>query len=121
MALTTTDVNAPYTTSQRWVILSSAILGYVTDGYNLLIITFLLPSVTRDLGISTEQAGFIVTAQLIASIIGGALFGRLADARGRKSALTWSIALFSLGALLSAFSWGYSSLLITRIIAARLS
>jgi MFS family permease len=117
MALTTTDVNAPYTTSQRWVILSSAILGYVTDGYNLLIITFLLPSVTRDLGISTEQAGFIVTAQLIASIVGGALFGRLADARGRKSALTWSIALFSLGALLSAFSWGYSSLLITRIIA----
>ncbi|UIJ63285.1 MFS transporter [Amycolatopsis acidiphila] len=92
-------------------------LGYVTDGYNLLIITFVLPSITKDLGISTTQAGFIVTAQLLASIVGGALFGRLADVRGRKSALTWSIAVFSLGALLSAFSWGYSSLLITRVIA----
>lgn len=111
------DGSADYTTAQRWSILLSAVLGYVTDGYNLLIITFVLPSITKNLGISTAQAGFIVTAQLLASIVGGAVFGRLADAKGRKSALTWSIAVFSIGALLSAFSWGYSSLLITRIIA----
>lgn len=117
MALATTDMDAPYTAPQRWVILLSAILGYITDGYNLLIITFLLPSITKSLGLSTGQAGFVITAQLIASIAGGILFGRLADARGRKSALTWSIVLFSVGALLSAFSWGYSSLLITRVIA----
>lgn len=106
-----------YTTGQRWTILLSAVLGYVTDGYNLLIITFVVPSITKNLGISTAQVGSVVTAQLLASIVGGALFGRLADARGRKSALTWSIAIFSIGALLSAFSWGYSSLVITRVIA----
>lgn len=111
------DDRPEFTTAQRWVILLSAILGYVTDGYNLLIITFVLPSITKSLAISTEQAGLIVTAQLLASIIGGALFGRLGDVRGRKNALMWSIAVFSLGALLSAFSWGYSSLLVTRVIA----
>lgn len=111
------DDRPEFTTAQRWVILLSAVLGYVTDGYNLLIITFALPSITKGLAISTEQAGFIVTAQLLASIIGGALFGRLGDTRGRKNALMWSIAVFSLGALLSAFSWGYGSLLITRVIA----
>lgn len=116
MALAT-DVDAPYTTPQRWIILLSAILGYVTDGYNLLVITFVLPSITKDLGLSTGQAGTIITVQLVASIAGGALFGRLGDARGRKSALTWSIAVFSLGALLSAFSWGYTSLLVTRLVA----
>lgn len=113
----TSDRYPDFATAQRWIVLLSAVLGYVTDGYNLLVITFVLPSITKDLGISTAQAGFVVTAQLLASIIGGALFGRLADARGRKSALTWSIAVFSLGALLSAFSWGYSSLLLTRILA----
>lgn len=113
----TTDVNVPYTTSQRWVILLSAILGYVTDGYNLLIITFALPSITTDLSLTAGQAGSVVTAQLVASIFGGVLFGRLADARGRKSALTWSIAVFSVGALLSAFTWDYSTLLVCRVIA----
>ena len=112
-----TDVNAPYTTPQRWTILLSAILGYVTDGYNLLIITFVLPSITTDLSLTDGQAGFVITAQLIASILGGTLFGRLADTRGRKSALTWSIAVFSVGALLSAFSPNYAVLLVTRVIA----
>lgn len=106
-----------YTAGQRWIILLSAILGYVTDGYNLLIITFVLPSITESLGISTQQAGTIITGQLVASIIGGALFGRIADSHGRKKALTWSIALFSVGALLSAFSWDYTTLLLTRFVA----
>ncbi|OZM77071.1 MFS transporter [Pseudonocardia sp. MH-G8] len=106
-----------YSTGQRWIILLSAILGYVTDGYNLLIITFALPSITTSLGISAQQAGTIITVQLVASIIGGALFGRIADSHGRKKALTWSIALFSVGALLSAFSWNYTTLLLTRLVA----
>lgn len=113
----TTELTPEYSRAQRAIILLSAILGYVTDGYNLLIITFVLPSITKDLAISASQAGLIVTLQLIASILGGALFGRFADARGRKSALFWSIALFSLGALLSAFAWGYTSLLLARLIA----
>lgn len=111
------DSTSDYSGSQRAIILLSAILGYVTDGYNLLIITFALPSITKDLSLSPQQAGFIVTLQLIASILGGALFGRLADARGRKSALFWSIALFSVGALLSAFAWDYTTLLLARFIA----
>lgn len=105
-----------YTSGQRSIILISAILGYVVDGYNLLIITFALPSITKDMGISASQAGLVVTVQLVASIAGGAIFGRLADTRGRKSALFWSIALFSVGAFVSAFSWNYESLMLTRLI-----
>ncbi|WP_028937023.1 MFS transporter [Pseudonocardia spinosispora] len=106
-----------YTSGQRWIILISAVLGYVTDGYNLLILTFALPSITTGLGISAQQAGTVITLQLVASIVGGALFGRIADSLGRKRALSWSIALFSVGALLSAFSWNYSTLLLTRFLA----
>jgi MHS family alpha-ketoglutarate permease-like MFS transporter len=42
--------------------------------------------------------------------VGGYLFGKLADKRGRKLAMTWSVLLMSAGSLLIAILPGYSSI-----------
>lgn len=42
--------------------------------------------------------------------IGGYLFGRLADTRGRKVAMTWSVLLMSAGSLMIAFLPGYNTI-----------
>jgi MFS family permease len=105
-----------YTRPQLAAVLLSATLGYATDGYNLLILSFVVPSLQKDLGITAQQAGLTLSVQLFASVAGGLLFGRFSDLRGRKSGLFWSIALFSVGALLSGFAWDFWSLLVLRFV-----
>lgn len=109
-------VSAPYTRSQLGVIFGSALLGYAMDGYNMLIVSFVLPDIERGLDMSATAAGSVISVQLVASIMGGMLFGRIADRWGRKNGLLLSIVLYSVGALASGFSWNLSSLLALRFV-----
>jgi MFS family permease len=97
-------------------ILVSAVLGYAMDGYNLLILSFLMPDIEKAMHLSGIQAGSVFSVQLVASIVGGALFGQLGDRIGRRTGLMLSVALFSVGALLSGLSWDFSSLLVFRLV-----
>jgi MFS family permease len=107
-----------YTRPQLTGIFTSALLGYGLDGYNLLIVSFVLPAIEVHLHISAAAAGFVVSMQLVGSIVGGLALGWYADRFGRRKGLAVSIVLYSLGALLSAFSWSYGSLLAFRLITA---
>ncbi|MBO0876738.1 MAG: MFS transporter, partial [Pseudonocardia sp.] len=107
---------AGYTGRERFSILASAILGYTLDGYNLLILSFVLPALPSSMGLTGGQAGFVVSAQLLASVVGGVVFGWYADRRGRRAGLVASIFVFSVGALLSGFSWDLWSLTFFRFL-----
>jgi MFS family permease len=107
-----------YTRSQLAGIFTSALVGYGLDGYNLLIVSFVLPAIETHLHISEAAGGFIVSMQLVGSIAGGLALGWYADHFGRRRGLAVSIVLYSLGALLSAFSWNYGSLMAFRLITA---
>jgi MFS family permease len=106
-----------YSKPERLVIMGSTMLGFALDMYNLLIVTFLMTTIQRSLGISLTQAGAITTATLVGSVIGGGGFGWLGDRFGRKTSLQMTLAVFSVGAIASAFAWNYSSLLVVRFIA----
>lgn len=105
-----------YTGVQRSSILASAIVGYAMDAYNLLILAFAMPAIGKSLGLSPGQLGVVASSQLVASVFGGILFGWFADRRGRRAGLVASILVFSVGALLSAFAWDFSSLTVFRFI-----
>lgn len=107
---------AEYTGGQRFSILASAVVGYAMDSYNLLILPFVLPAIGTSLGLSGGELAFVVSSQLIASVLGGVLFGWFADRRGRRAGLVAAILVFSVGALLSAFAWNFSSLALFRFI-----
>jgi len=61
-----------------------------------------LTHVMRDLGMTKSTAGLLSTLMLLASGIGGILFGFLADRIGRKRALLLSILTYSLCSFASA-------------------
>ena len=105
-----------YTTMQLTSIFVSTLLGYSLDGYNLLILSFLMPYIASDMHLSPVATGTIFSMQLVASMLGGVLFGWIADALGRKNGLILSIALYSVGALVSGFSWNLASLMVLRFI-----
>jgi MFS family permease len=73
-------------------------------------------AIQKSLNISLTEAGITTTVTLAGSVVGGVLFGWLGDRIGRKNSLLWTLGLFSVGAILSAFSWDFNSLLVTRAI-----
>jgi hypothetical protein len=62
----------------RKALLGSAI-GYAMDGFDLLILGFMLRTISSDLGLSPAQSASLVTATLIGAVLGGIVFGLLCD------------------------------------------
>ena len=95
----------------------AAISGYAMDGFDLLILGFMLPAISASLLLSTSQAGSLVTWTLIGAVIGGVVFGHLSDRFGRVRVLTFTILMFSLFTGLCALAQGYYDLLLYRTLA----
>ncbi|MGF6550996.1 MFS family permease [Paraburkholderia youngii] len=97
--------------------LLASVLGYAMDGFDLLILGFMLPVIAADLHLSSSQAGALVTWTLIGAVAGGVLFGVLSDYFGRVRMLTWTILIFAVFTGLCALAQGYTDLLVYRTIA----
>jgi len=102
--------------ARRNAIWGSAI-GYGTDGFDLLILGFMLRPISADLGLSQAQGASLVTATLFGAVLGGFGFGWLSDRLGRVRVLAWTIVLFAVFTGLCALAQGYYDLLIYRTIA----
>jgi len=92
-------------------------LGYAMDGFDLLILGFMLTAISKDLHLTQPQAASLVTGTLVGAVIGGFVFGMLSDRLGRVRVLTWSIVLFAVFTGLCALAQGYWDLLAYRAIA----
>ena len=92
-------------------------LGYAMDGFDLLILGFMLRVISADLQLTPAQGASLVTATLIGAVVGGLVFGILSDRLGRVRVLTWTIVLFAVFTGLCALAQGYWDLLIYRTIA----
>ena len=103
--------------SYGWKAVIGSSIGYAMDGFDLLILGFMLTLISGDLGLTTGQAGSLVTWTLVGAVLGGLVFGTLSDKFGRVRVLTWTIALFAVFTGLCAFAQGYWDLLIYRTIA----
>src|SRR6476620_4128171 len=97
--------------------LAASTIGYAMDGFDLLILGFMLRAISADLHLTPAQAGSLITWTLIGAVVGGILFGILADYYGRVRVLTWTILLFAVFTGLCAFAQGYWDLLIYRTVA----
>ncbi|MBF7958446.1 MFS transporter [Rahnella victoriana] len=95
----------------------ASVTGYAMDGFDLLILGFMLPAITSEFGLSSSQSGSLVTWTLIGAVLGGVIFGPISDRFGRIRVLTFTILMFSLFTGLCAFAQGYWDLLIYRTLA----
>jgi benzoate transport len=100
-----------------WKVLWGSAVGYAMDGFDLLILGFILKAVSNDLGLTQPQAGSLVTATLVGAVLGGVGFGVLSDRFGRVRVLTWTIVLFAVFTGLCAVAQGFWDLLIYRMVA----
>ena len=100
-----------------WKALVGSAVGYAMDGFDLLILGFMLSAISADLNLTPAQSGSLVTWTLVGAVVGGIVFGALSDRYGRVRVLTWTIVLFAVFTGLCAIAQGYWDLLIYRTIA----
>ncbi len=103
-------------TASAWKALAGSALGYAMDGFDLLILGFMLRIISTDLGLTPAEGASLVTATLIGAVIGGIGFGMLSDRMGRIRVLTWTIVLFAVFTGLCALAQGYYDLLLYRTV-----
>ena len=106
----------PVTPEARKAVWGAAI-GYAMDGFDLLILGFMLRAIAPALGLTQPQAASLVTATLVGAVLGGIGFGMLSDRLGRIRVLTWTIVVFAVFTGLCALAQGYWDLLAYRTIA----
>src|SRR5580693_9921873 len=112
------DASAPTTVNKDAIkALIGSGLGYAMDGFDLLILGFMLKVISADLSLSPAQGASLVTATLTGAVIGGVIFGMLSDRIGRIKVLTWTIVVFAVFTGLCALAQGYYDLLAYRTIA----
>ncbi|STQ43209.1 Sialic acid permease [Ewingella americana] len=73
----------------------ASVTGYAMDGFDLLILGFMLPAIATELGLTSSQSGSLVTWTLIGAVLGGVIFGPISDRFGRIRVLTFTILMFS--------------------------
>lgn len=100
-----------------WKALAGSVIGYSMDGFDMLILGFMLAAISAELGFTSTQAGSLVTWTLAGAVAGGVMFGALSDHYGRIRVLTWTILVFAAFTGLCAFSRGYWDLAAYRLLA----
>ena len=103
------------TPEQRRTLLAAA-MGWALDAFDAMLYSLVLALLMRDLGMSKTVAGTLGTLTLLASGIGGVLFGFLADRVGRKHALMASILTYSVCSFASGLATSIAMLAVARFV-----
>jgi MFS family permease len=104
-------------TRYGWKALAGSVIGFSMDGFDMLILGFMLPAISAALVLTSTQAGSLVTWTMLGAVAGGLIFGPMSDHLGRVKVLTWTILIFALFTGLCALARGYWDLVAYRTIA----
>ena len=101
--------------SQRRTLLAAA-LGWMLDAFDVMLYSLVVAFIMRDLHMTKQSAGLLNTLTLLASGIGGVLFGFIADRIGRRRALTLSILTYSICSFASGLASSVLALAVIRFL-----
>ena len=88
--------------------------GYALDAYDFQVLPLGLVAITAYFHLTSGAAGLLSTVTLVASGIGGAVAGMMADRIGRVRTLMITVATYALFTVLCGFAPNYPALLVLR-------
>lgn len=97
--------------------LVAAIVASGTDDLNVMFLSFTMSSIIAELSISGAQAGWIATITNLGMLVGGLIFGLLADRYHKFKVFKWTIVIFSVATGLIYFTTSLPYLYLMRFIA----
>ncbi len=90
--------------------------SWAADAMEVVIISYVIPSVIRQWSLTSGQAGLIGTAIFIGMLVGAWFWGTITDYVGRKIGFQLTVLIDSVFGFLSALSPGYVWLLLLRAV-----
>ena len=91
-------------------------LGWLFDSMDTGLISFVLPMLAKEWGLTPVQVGWIGSIGLIGMALGAVMAGTLAERFGRKKVFAVTIVIYSVSTGLCAIVWDYESLLVFRFL-----
>ena len=98
-------------------IVALAFAAWIFDFYDLVLYSFLLVPVARELHLTPEQSSLALGTSLLMTAVGGVIFGFLGDRFGRKPMIAATVAIYGVGTALCGFSNTLPQLIVFRSIA----
>ncbi|GCE81747.1 MFS transporter [Komagataeibacter oboediens] len=102
--------------TNSWATTIAAATGYAMDGFDFLILAFSLPAIAQEFHLGPTAGASLATSTLVGAVLGGMIFGILADRYGRIRILTWTIVCFAVFTAVCALAPGYPFLLVARFL-----
>jgi MFS family permease len=90
--------------------------AWIFDFYDLILYSFLLVPIARDLRLSAGASSLALGSSLLMTAAGGIIFGFAGDRFGRKPTIVVTVAIYGIGTLLSAASSSLVELIVFRSI-----
>nr|XP_032808157.1 synaptic vesicle glycoprotein 2C-like [Petromyzon marinus] len=86
-----------------------------SDAVEILCVSFLLPTARCDLHLSTADMGWLTACMFIGMMMGGCVWGALADSSGRRKVLVYSLAVNGIFSALSSLAPSFLLFLLMRL------
>jgi MFS transporter, SHS family, lactate transporter len=94
-------------TRQQWKTFLTTFTAWTLDAFDFTILTFVLIDIQQSFSVNRALAGALGTVTLLFRMVGGIGAGTAADRYGRKGPILFSIAWYTVFALLSGLSTSY--------------
>jgi len=91
-------------------------LGWMLDAMDVMLFSMVMPNLLQEFGMTKQMGGLLNSLTLLASAVGGLLFGFVADRVGRTRALAVSILAYSISSGLCGLSSGIGQLAVFRVV-----
>ncbi|MCL4433231.1 MAG: MFS transporter [Actinobacteria bacterium] len=100
----------------HWLIVFTAGMGFFTYAYDIFIIGTATTLLKPIFHLDTAQLAVLDSVLPLAAIAGALVFGKFMDVIGRKKMYGIEAMLLAVGAVLAAFSWDFTSLLVFLVV-----
>lgn len=88
---------------------------FAIEAWEMMIIVYTAPLIAQDFSLDALAVGHLIGAMFIGMLLGSLVWGKLAERIGRKGAVVWSLAIYGVISLASAFAPDYASLYALRL------
>lgn len=102
--------------NQKWTIASTS-AGFALENMDVLFLSFALSSIIADLNINGAQAGLISSITNLGMLVGGILFGIIADRFGRVRTFSHTVFIFAFATAAMYFANSITLIYLCRFIA----
>src|SRR3546814_7287507 len=105
---------------ENWSFIQLLVVGLcfvvnMIDGMDVLILSYIAPTLQEDLGVGADQIGVLFSAGLVGMAVGGLLIAPLADSYGRRKLILASFATSAISMILSGFVETLGQLMVLRL------